>query len=119
VIHSPSNLAPDRNPSNTHLCCTLRAVFADFSEGHYTENTSATENLVWIEIFKSDRVADISFAQWLALILADIRANTLRIPGAMVQQLKKQKQLLIQGPAVTSYESRHQLERMCVRVKHS
>lgn len=38
------------------------AVFPDNS-GHYIQNTSPTENLVWIEIYKSDRVADISLTQ--------------------------------------------------------
>ena len=47
--------------------------------GHYIENTSETEKLVWIEIYKSDRVADISLAQWLALTPADIVANTLKV----------------------------------------
>jgi len=37
------------------------AVFPDNS-GHYSENTSETEELVWIEIYKSDRVADISLS---------------------------------------------------------
>ncbi|QDS69376.1 hypothetical protein FKW77_004423 [Venturia effusa] len=38
------------------------AVFPDNS-GHYIENTSATEDLVWIEMYKSDRVADIPLTQ--------------------------------------------------------
>ncbi|CZR68499.1 related to oxalate decarboxylase [Phialocephala subalpina] len=71
------------------------AVFPDNS-GHYIENTG-TENLVWIEIYKSDRVADISLTQWLALTPADIVANTLKLPISVVQQLKKEKQLLIKG----------------------
>jgi oxalate decarboxylase/phosphoglucose isomerase-like protein (cupin superfamily) len=52
---------------------------------------------VWIEIYKSDRVADISLTQWLALTPPDIVANTLKIPISVVQQLKKQKQLLVKG----------------------
>ena len=65
------------------------------SEGHYVENTSETENLVWIEIYKADRVADISLAQWLALTPADIVAQTLNISISVVQGLKKVKQLII------------------------
>ena len=42
------------------------AVFPDNS-GHYIENTSDTEKLIWIELYKSDRVADVSLTQWLAL----------------------------------------------------
>jgi len=72
------------------------AVFPDNS-GHYIENTSQTEDLVWIEIYKSDRVADISLTQWLALTPVEIVAQTLKLPVSVVQNLKKQKQLLIKG----------------------
>ncbi|KAE9365717.1 putative oxalate decarboxylase oxdC [Stipitochalara longipes BDJ] len=70
------------------------AVFPDNS-GHYIENTSSTHNLTWIELYKADRVEDISLTQWLALTPADIVANTLKIPISVVNQLKKQKQVLI------------------------
>ncbi|CZT45715.1 probable thermophilic glucose-6-phosphate isomerase and related metalloenzymes [Rhynchosporium secalis] len=66
------------------------AVFPDNS-GHYIENTSETEKLVWIEIYKSDRVVDISPTQWLALTPPDIVANTLKISKSVVDQLKKEK----------------------------
>ncbi|KAI9681753.1 MAG: hypothetical protein M1829_000498 [Trizodia sp. TS-e1964] len=72
------------------------AVFPDNS-GHYIENTSDTEKLIWIEIYKNDRVADISLTQWLALTPADIVANTLKIPLSVVNQLKKEKQILLKG----------------------
>lgn len=72
------------------------AVFPDNS-GHYIENTSETEDLVWIEIYKSDRVADIPLTQWLALTPADIVAATLKIPIDVVNKLKKEKQILIKG----------------------
>lgn len=72
------------------------AVFPDNS-GHYIENTSDTEDLVWIEIYKSDRVADISLTQWLALTPLDIVANTLKIPVSVAATFKKEKQLLIKG----------------------
>ncbi|EXJ61042.1 hypothetical protein A1O7_05195 [Cladophialophora yegresii CBS 114405] len=70
------------------------AVFPDNS-GHYIENTSDTEDLVWIEIYKSDRVQDISLTQWLALTPADIVANTLKIDLSVAQGLKKEKQILV------------------------
>ncbi|KAL8672308.1 MAG: hypothetical protein Q9168_003224 [Polycauliona sp. 1 TL-2023] len=70
------------------------AVFPDNS-GHYIENTSETEQLVWIELYKSDRVADVSLTQWLALTPPDIVASTLKIPRSVVDKLKKEKQLLI------------------------
>lgn len=70
------------------------AAFPDNS-GHYIENTSDTEDLIWIEIYKSDRVADIPLTQWLALTPADIVAQTLKIPLEIAEGLKKEKQVLI------------------------
>lgn len=67
------------------------------SAGHYIENTSETQNLTWIEIYKSDRVADIPLTQWLALTPADIVASVLKIPLDVVEKLKKEKQVLIKG----------------------
>ncbi|PSN59535.1 thermophilic glucose-6-phosphate isomerase [Corynespora cassiicola Philippines] len=72
------------------------AVFPDNS-GHYIENTSETQNLTWIELYKSDRVADIPLTQWLALTPADIVAAILKIPIEIVEELKKEKQVLIKG----------------------
>ncbi|KAK2736564.1 oxalate decarboxylase [Colletotrichum kahawae] len=70
------------------------AAFPDNS-GHYIENTSDTEDLVWIELYKSDRVADVPLTQWLALTPPEIVAQTLKVPIEFVQQLKKEKQILI------------------------
>ncbi|EJD45485.1 Bicupin, oxalate decarboxylase/oxidase [Auricularia subglabra TFB-10046 SS5] len=70
------------------------AVFPDNS-GHYIENTSDTEDLVWFEIYKSDRVADVSLTQWLALTPADLVAQMLNVSLDFVLQLKTQKQLLL------------------------
>ncbi|KAK3071459.1 hypothetical protein LTR53_008599 [Teratosphaeriaceae sp. CCFEE 6253] len=70
------------------------AVFPD-NAGHYVENTSADQELVWIEIYKSDRVVDISLTQWLALTPPGIVASTLRIPVEVVEALKKEKQTII------------------------
>ena len=70
------------------------AVFPD-NTGHYVENTSYNETLVWIELYKSDRVADISLTQWLALTPPDIVAATLNVSRAVVDSLKKEKQLIV------------------------
>lgn len=53
--------------------------------------------MIWIEIYRSERVADISLSQWLALTPADIVADTLKVPIDVVFNLKKEKQLLIKG----------------------
>lgn len=46
-------------------------------------------------MYKSDRVADISLTQWLALTPADVVAQTLKVPIEFVDKLKKEKQVLI------------------------
>ena len=58
-------------------------------------NTSEDEELVWIEIYKSDRVIDISLTQWLALTPPGIVASTLKIPIEVVKTLKKEKQTIL------------------------
>jgi oxalate decarboxylase/phosphoglucose isomerase-like protein (cupin superfamily) len=67
-----------------------------FSLGHFIQNTSETEKLVWIELYKSDRVADISLVQWLALTAADTVANILKLDIEVVKHIKE-KQLLVKG----------------------
>ena len=69
-------------------------MFPDNS-GHYVENTSKNETLVWIELYKSDRVVDISLTQWLALTPSDLVASTLKVDESIVKNLKKEKQLII------------------------
>lgn len=56
---------------------------------------STTEDLVWIEIYKSDRVADISLTQWLALTPPELVAQTLKVNIEVVEKLKQEKQVLI------------------------
>ena len=50
---------------------------------------------MWIELYKSDRVVDVSLAQWLALTPNDIVADILKIPVSVVQKIKKEKQLIV------------------------
>ncbi|QIW98628.1 hypothetical protein AMS68_004146 [Peltaster fructicola] len=70
------------------------AVFPD-NAGHYVVNTSKNETLTWLELYKSDRVIDISLTQWLALTPSNIVANVLKIPLSVAKNLKKEKQLII------------------------
>ncbi|KAH7024537.1 oxalate decarboxylase [Microdochium trichocladiopsis] len=68
------------------------------NSGHYIENTGDSE-LVWIEIYKSDRVLDNPLTQWLALTPADLVAQILKIPLDVAEGLKKDKQILIKPSA--------------------
>jgi hypothetical protein len=48
-------------------------------------------------LYKSDRVADISLAQWLALTPADTVANVLKVDIEVILQIMKLKQILLPG----------------------
>lgn len=74
------------------------AVFPDNS-GHYIVNTSPTETLEWVEIYKSDKVQDISLTQWLALTPPGVVQSVLNVSAGFVAGLKKEKQLLLKGTA--------------------
>jgi oxalate decarboxylase len=47
--------------------------YVPFAMGHYVENTG-TETLRFLELFRSDRFADISLNQWMALIPPELLA---------------------------------------------
>lgn len=70
------------------------AVFPDNS-GHYVENLSKTQELKWIEMYKSDHVAEISLSQWLAVSPPSLVARTLNVSIDFVKTLKKEKQILL------------------------
>ena len=60
--------------------------------------------MIWIELYKSDCVADISLTQWLALTPPEIVAATLKIPISVVEDLKKREAGFGQGDAVGGLE---------------
>jgi len=46
-------------------------------------------------VYKSDRVADVSLAQWLALTPVDLVPATLNVGVDVVRWLKREKQLIV------------------------
>ncbi|MDB5360316.1 MAG: Thermophilic glucose-6-phosphate isomerase-like metalloenzyme [Rhodospirillales bacterium] len=74
------------------------AVTADFRPGdigyvlknlgHYVENTGTTD-LVFMEIFKTDRYEEVSLSDWLAHTPPDMIAATLNIDPAAIAQIPK------------------------------
>ena len=62
--------------------------------GHYIEN-KGTEDVVWIELYKSNVVEDISLTQWLALTPPEIVSQVLKVPMDFVSGLKKERQVII------------------------
>ncbi|WEW55482.1 cupin superfamily protein [Emydomyces testavorans] len=80
-------------------------VFPENS-GHYVENLSQTDDLIYFEIFKADRVTDVSLAQWLSMTPSDIAAAAINVPIEVVEQMKKEKQLIVQGNNKPSNQTR-------------
>jgi oxalate decarboxylase/phosphoglucose isomerase-like protein (cupin superfamily) len=68
-------------------------VFPDNS-GHYMENTSETEDLVWLEIYNSDRAARIRLAQWMAVTPAPTVAQNFNLPE-FVRSTKDEAQFAV------------------------
>jgi oxalate decarboxylase len=64
--------------------------FVPFAMGHYIENTGTT-TLKFLEIFKSDYYADVSFDQWLALTPPELVTAHLHTDAQFIAKLRKDK----------------------------
>jgi oxalate decarboxylase len=64
--------------------------FVPFAMGHYIENTGNT-TLRFLEIFKSDYYADVSFNQWLALTPPELVTAHLHTDPQFIAKLRKDK----------------------------
>jgi oxalate decarboxylase len=64
--------------------------YVPFAMGHYVENT-ADEPLRFLEMFRSDRFADVSLNQWLALTPPALVREHLHLDTAMMRALRAGK----------------------------
>ena len=64
------------------------------SMGHYIENTGDT-TLRFLEMFRSDRYADVSLSQWMALTPAHLIRQHLNLDDATIAALRKQKDAVV------------------------
>jgi oxalate decarboxylase len=64
--------------------------FVPFAMGHYIENTGSGR-LSFLELFPSDRYADMSLAQWMALTPHELVEAHLKIDRALLDALRKEK----------------------------
>jgi oxalate decarboxylase len=80
--------------------------YVPFAMGHYVENTG-DEPLIFLELFRSDRFADISLQQWMALTPPELVQAHLNLDEAIMTGLQIEKQVVV------SPRPRHpQLERL-------
>ncbi|WP_405078846.1 oxalate decarboxylase family bicupin [Paenibacillus chitinolyticus] len=68
--------------------------YVPFAFGHYIQNTG--EETVWfLEMFKSDRFADVSLNQWMALTPRDLVRDNLHAGPELLDSLRKQKRPVV------------------------
>ncbi|GJM68477.1 hypothetical protein HMSSN036_06930 [Paenibacillus macerans] len=64
--------------------------YVPFAFGHYIQNTG--DKSIWfLEIFKSDRFADISLNQWMALTPRELVQSNLHAGPLLMDALRKEK----------------------------
>lgn len=64
--------------------------YVPFAYGHYIQNTG--DRSIWfLEMFRSDRFADISLNQWMALTPRELVQSNLNVGPLLMDALRKQK----------------------------
>jgi oxalate decarboxylase len=68
--------------------------YVPFAMGHYVENTGQ-ETLRFLEVFRSDRFAEISLNQWLALTPSELVREHLHLRDTMMRALRTEKRPVV------------------------
>ncbi len=68
--------------------------YVPFAMGHYVENTG-DEPLRFLEMFRSDRFADMSLIQWLALVPPALVKQHLGVSDELIASLSKTKPIVV------------------------
>ncbi|MGN7765212.1 oxalate decarboxylase family bicupin [Paenibacillus sp. 22594] len=71
--------------------------YVPFAFGHYIQNTG-TEPLWFLEMFKSDRFADVSLNQWMALTPEELVSSNLNVGPELMDALRKVKWPVVTYP---------------------
>ncbi|MCD9022130.1 oxalate decarboxylase family bicupin [Cohnella silvisoli] len=71
--------------------------YVPFAFGHYIQNTGNT-SLWFLEMFKSDRFADLSLNQWMALTPSQLVSSNLQVGPELMNALRKQKWPVVKYP---------------------
>jgi oxalate decarboxylase len=70
--------------------------YVPFAMGHYVENTG-DEPLRFLEMFRSDRFADVSLNQWMALTPPELVQAHVNVDAATMAALSKDKPVIVPG----------------------
>jgi oxalate decarboxylase len=68
--------------------------YVPFAMGHYVENTG-DETLVFLEMFRSARFADVSLSQWMALTPPALVRAHLNLDESTIAALSKRKPIIV------------------------
>jgi oxalate decarboxylase len=68
--------------------------YVPFPMGHYIENTG-DEPVRFLEMFRSNRYADVSLNQWLALTPPELVRQHLNLDSRTIRALSKKKQIVV------------------------
>jgi oxalate decarboxylase len=68
--------------------------YVPFAMGHYVENTGG-EPLRFLEVFRSDRFADVSLNQWMALTPPELVREHLHLGDGMMRALRSEKRPVV------------------------
>jgi oxalate decarboxylase len=68
--------------------------YVPFAMGHYVENTG-DETLSFLEMFRSDRFADVSLSQWMALTPPELVRPHLNLDEETIAALSKRKPVIV------------------------
>ncbi|WP_379131189.1 oxalate decarboxylase family bicupin [Paenibacillus sp. sgz500958] len=71
--------------------------YVPFAYGHYIQNTGKG-SLWFLEMFKSDRFADVSLAQWMALTPHQLVESNLHVGPEVIDSLRKVKSPVVKFP---------------------
>lgn len=79
--------------------------YVPYAYGHYVQNTGDC-SLWFLEMFKSDRFADVSLNQWMALTPHELVRNTLHATPTLMGALRKEKWPVVKYPP--PYPTKHE-----------
>ncbi|KEO76582.1 oxalate decarboxylase [Paenibacillus polymyxa] len=72
--------------------------YVPFAYGHYIQNTGSS-SLWFLEMFKSDRFADVSLNQWMALTPTELIQSNLHVGTDVISNLRKVKWPVVKYPS--------------------
>lgn len=78
--------------------------YVPFANGHYIQNTGST-TLRFLEMFKSDRFADVSLNQWMALTPTELIQSNLNVGPNLLPKLRKVKWPVVKYPGYTFHRN--------------